>query len=63
MQFQILTLSYHYNLVYHVEFYLFQKHSRCSSRSSSISISIESALGAFDFLNTEDENGEPENHQ
>ncbi|XP_076450883.1 rho family-interacting cell polarization regulator 2-like isoform X2 [Babylonia areolata] len=28
--------------------------SRCSSRSSSISVSIESALEAFDFLNTED---------
>lgn len=31
-----------------------RKHSRCSSRSSSISISIENALGAFDFLDTED---------
>ncbi|KAK7479780.1 hypothetical protein BaRGS_00028960, partial [Batillaria attramentaria] len=28
--------------------------SQCSSRSSSISVSIESALEAFDFLNTED---------
>ncbi|XP_025086005.1 rho family-interacting cell polarization regulator 2-like isoform X3 [Pomacea canaliculata] len=28
--------------------------SRCSSRSSSISVSIESALEAFDFLNTEE---------
>ncbi|KAL8580671.1 hypothetical protein ACOMHN_004713 [Nucella lapillus] len=28
--------------------------SRCNSRSSSISVSIESALEAFDFLNTED---------
>ncbi|KAL5006333.1 hypothetical protein ScPMuIL_015139 [Solemya velum] len=33
---------------------LLKKHSRCSSRSSSISISIESALGAFDFLNKEE---------
>ncbi|CAC5400599.1 unnamed protein product [Mytilus coruscus] len=41
---------------------ILRKHSRCSSRSSSISISIESALGAFDFLNTEEENGDPENH-
>ncbi|XP_063400417.1 rho family-interacting cell polarization regulator 2-like isoform X5 [Mytilus trossulus] len=41
---------------------ILRKHSRCSSRSSSISISIESALGAFDFLNTEEENGDTENH-
>lgn len=39
---------------------ILRKHSRCSSRSSSISISIESALGAFDFLNTEEENGDHE---
>ncbi|KAJ8298725.1 hypothetical protein KUTeg_022785 [Tegillarca granosa] len=38
-----------------------RKHSRCSSRSSSISISIENALGAFDFLDTEDTMDDVEN--
>lgn len=31
-----------------------QRRSRSSSQSSNVSVSIESALGAFDFLNTED---------
>ncbi|XP_069133439.1 rho family-interacting cell polarization regulator 2-like isoform X1 [Argopecten irradians] len=43
--------------------HVLRKESRCSSRSSSISISIESALEAFDFLNTEEtatEEAEPQ---
>ncbi|KAK3102582.1 hypothetical protein FSP39_012348 [Pinctada imbricata] len=40
--------------------HVLRKESRCSSRSSSISVSIESALEAFDFLNTEEEVEETE---
>lgn len=33
---------------------LAQKESRCSSRSGSICVSVRDALGAFDFLDTEE---------
>ena len=49
--------------VYHFHWYIYggilQKQFRSSSRSSSISVSIESALEAFDFLDTEETFEEP----
>ncbi|XP_050408049.1 rho family-interacting cell polarization regulator 2 isoform X2 [Patella vulgata] len=50
---QYPELQYLEEVVVSLEQFL-RKRSRCSSRSSSISVSIESALEAFDFLNTEE---------
>lgn len=49
-----IHLMFSFQCVSFIIILLAQKESRCSSRSGSICVSVRDALGAFDFLDTEE---------